>query len=117
MRAAALVVVMLLGCGGERTNDVQRDGIILRIEADLRTIDNEVGQFFLDHNDFPRSLSQLTLPNPQGQIPITEKALHDPWGEPYLYDPVGRRNRGDKPDVWCEHDGWVIGNFTGFKKR
>ncbi len=121
MRAAALLVLLCVGCGERRPPTMEEAEA--RVAADLRAIDTGIGEFFLEYNDFPQGndLTQLATPDDKGKVILEPKYMKDPWGVPYLYDRAGRRNaaagiRG-KPDVWCERDGWTIGNFTGHKAR
>jgi hypothetical protein len=45
---------------------------------------------------------------------VDKAGLADPWGKPYQYDPTGKRNGGNKPDVWSDGpDGKPIGNWRG----
>ena len=42
--------------------------------------------------------------------------LLDPWGKRYQYDPAGKRNGGQKPDIWTEDpDKNEIGNWQPVK--
>jgi hypothetical protein len=43
--------------------------------------------------------------------------LNDPWGNPYGYDPKGRKNDGKRPDIWAvTPDKTEIGNWPDQKK-
>ena len=42
----------------------------------------------------------------------------DPWGNPYRYDPKGKRNGGKRPDIWTvTPDKTGIGNWPEQKKE
>jgi general secretion pathway protein G len=42
--------------------------------AEIRIIENEINSYFVDHHDYPQSLSD-----------ITSIVFNDPWGNPYQY--------------------------------
>jgi hypothetical protein len=64
--------------------------------------------------DYPRKLEALAERMPNGDKPLLPaRALLDPWGNPYGYDPAGPKNRGVMPDIWVERSSRVIGNWPG----
>lgn len=90
-----------------------------RAAADIRALDLAVGHYYLDHNQHPPSLEILAVPDDLGKIRVRAEHLLDPWGEPYQYDVTGSRNleaKDLKPDIWCQRPGFVIGNWTAFKR-
>jgi len=49
-----------------------------RAAADIRTIDQAISAYFIDHNALPATLSDVGITN-----------LLDPWGRPYEYQILG----------------------------
>ena len=73
--------------------------------------------------DYPKRLEDLEKPPDGGSAYIDPKAkaLIDPWGHPYKYDPAGPRNKGKQPDVWSQGPDpndkkGVIGNWQELPK-
>jgi hypothetical protein len=81
--------------------------------ARAKAIASATFQYYSYKDEFPPSLKALTLPQPNGVGPFLKPAeLIDPWGKPYHYDPIGRTNGGDAPDIWAvSPSGKVIGNW------
>src|SRR5262245_24940379 len=76
-----------------------------------------VQTYKLNHGDYPPSLEALTQQPEEGKGSlIDDKALTDPWGHRYEYDPDGTRGDGLTPDVWSNgpdptRDDSIIGNW------
>jgi hypothetical protein len=73
------------------------------------------------HGEYPATLAALAENQPDGgPALISADKLNDPWGRAYLYNPVGPKNKGLRPDVWStgpdpkKPDG-VIGNWQDKK--
>jgi general secretion pathway protein G len=106
------IIVMLAGAGTylflQRLEDAKRD--TARTQANA--LSQAAEQYYTRHGEFPASLDLLTQPQPDGSGAFfgAEKLL-DPWNRPYQYNPAGPRNMGNRPDVWTERNGRIIGNF------
>ena len=87
---------------------------VTKARLDIRSIETAAKFYAVKNEVFPAKLEDLTA----GDRPILEaKALNDPWGYKYRYDPKGPKNKGEKPDIWTETpDKKVIGNWTEEKK-
>lgn len=67
--------------------------------AQLATLTTAVKAYHVANQRYPNSLNELT----EGKSPlIQEKALRDPWGNVYQYDPSGPHNEGKMPDIWTD---------------
>ena len=53
----------------------------------LNTIAQALNQYYLDQNDYPSSLEDLTKGS---DALLKEKQLKDPWGEEFVYSPTSR---------------------------
>jgi general secretion pathway protein G len=82
----------------------------------IETLSKAAQTYKIRNGDFPASLAQLAQYQPDGSPPIVEeKALVDPWGQAYQYDPSGAHHDGLKPDIWTTNptNGVVIANWVG----
>lgn len=61
-------------------------------ERDLRLIDSALEEYSADHSGrYPASLEALVVPNARGFAYLKgTRVPHDPWGNEYLYEPIGR---------------------------
>jgi hypothetical protein len=73
------------------------------------------------HGEYPATLTALAEKQPDGgPALVPADKLNDPWGRAYLYNPVGPKNKGLRPDVWStgpdpkKPDG-VVGNWQDKK--
>lgn len=121
MMVVVAIIIVLGGIAVVAYTSFSERGNDARIGADIRAIDTAIGEFYLEYNQFPDSIEQLSATNVTGRGVLLEaKHLRDPWGELYGYDKTGTHNvaAGNlaKPDVYCSRENWVIGNFTNYKK-
>jgi hypothetical protein len=87
-------------------------------QVQVKTLTVAAQVYFINNASWPRSLTDLARPQPNGGKKFVDaNALVDPWGKPYQYDPKGRRNEGDHPDVWTVTPGGkTIGNWPEKKE-
>jgi type II secretory pathway pseudopilin PulG len=115
MRALS-AVVLLLSFATVSAADPLSDSKATSAQLTIRTLELAAKTYRLKNDDYPTSLKDLVT----GEKPYIlggEKALLDPWGKPYQYDPAGPKNDGKKPDIWTETPGKkVIGNWPEGKK-
>ncbi|MFO0967077.1 MAG: type II secretion system protein GspG [Gemmataceae bacterium] len=120
MMVVVAIIVVLGGIAVVAYTSFSDRGNEARISADLRAIDTAIGEYYLEYNDWPQQLQQLSTPNAFGKVLLEPKYLNDPWGNPYGYDPTGQKSTAagspGKPDIWCDHQNFIIGNFTNYKK-
>jgi hypothetical protein len=81
-------------------------------KSNIEALTHQCEIYANDHNGQPsQTLAALVNPGDGHTAYVQEKALKDPWGNVYQYDPRGKKNGGNRPDIWCEHDGKQIGNW------
>jgi general secretion pathway protein G len=72
-----------------------------RAKLDCHSLELAVGTYFSKHGVYPDSLQQLTQRQPDGSPALLEaKALNDPWGNAYVYEPRTRHQATDKPLIY-----------------
>ena len=75
--------------------------------ANVKTLEKALQKYCIKRGEYPPRLDSLVR---DGEI--AEAGLRDPWQREYQYDPAGRRNKGERPDVWTTTPGReVIGNW------
>jgi type II secretory pathway pseudopilin PulG len=83
--------------------------------ARAMVLDKAIQAYAVNHNgEYPASVDVLTQPDAENNNKpyVNEGSIIDPWGDKYLIDPSGARNKGAKADVFTvSPDGKVIGNF------
>jgi hypothetical protein len=81
-------------------------------KSNLEALTHQCEIYANDHNgQMPPTLAALVNPGDGHPAYVREKALKDPWGSVFQYDPSGAKNGGLRPDIWTEHDGKQIGNW------
>jgi len=108
MRGFVAVVLALTAAGLARADDKEE---VARI--DVRNLTRAVEAYVKAKGNAPAKLADL-----QTAGYVDPKAtLNDPWGNPYRYDPKGKRNAGKRPDVWAVTPAKTeIGNWPEEKK-
>ena len=91
------------------------EGKVAAAKIQLRNLTNALDTFKVASGEYPPDLRELTQ-SQDGRAPLVPaSALVDPWGQPYLYDPLGPKNQGKRPDVWTVRPGGdgtaTIGNW------
>jgi YD repeat-containing protein len=77
-----------------------------RIE--VKVIERAVQKYCIKRGDYPAQLDVLV-----GDGEIAADSLRDPWKHEYQYDPAGRKNKGERPDIWTvSPTREVIGNWA-----
>jgi hypothetical protein len=97
--AAGWVVVLLweavnapLGGGATKVD---------RARMDVRMLEQATLFYWSRHNRYPTTLEELTVPQAEGDRTVVEpKALIDPWGNPYFYEPEMRHAGNDFPLIY-----------------
>jgi general secretion pathway protein G len=109
------IIVVLAGLGTyfllPRLDEAKAD----LARAGIETLSKAAQQYKIRNGDFPANLQLLADYQPNGDAPIVEvKALQDPWGQAYQYDPSGARHNGLKPDIWTTNptNGATIANWV-----
>jgi hypothetical protein len=69
-------------------------------KAAVKALSSATDVFYLRFADYPPSLEALTTKEPDGAPALIQAdSLTDPWGHPYQYAPMGKKNEF-KPDIW-----------------
>jgi hypothetical protein len=77
-------------------------------KADVKTIERAVQKYCIKRGEYPAQLDALV-----GDGEIAPDGLKDPWKREYQYDPIGRKNKGERPDIWTVSPAKeVIGNWA-----
>jgi YD repeat-containing protein len=91
-----------LGSDGEAADPMQT------ARADVKAIERAAQKYCIKRGEYPARLDALV-----GDGEITATNLRDPWQHEYQYDPVGRKNKGERPDIWTVTPAKkVIGNWA-----
>jgi hypothetical protein len=95
-----------LGAGSAPADPVQT------ARADVKAIEKAVQKYCIKRGEYPARLDALI-----GDGEIGPDGLSDPWKREYQYDPAGRKNKGDRPDIWTVTPSReVIGNWASATK-
>src|SRR4051812_10591395 len=62
---------------------------------DVKKLEKAVQAYCIRTGDYPASLDALV-----GTGTVAPDGLKDPWKHEYQYDPTGRKNKGNRPDIW-----------------
>jgi hypothetical protein len=96
------VAYVYLGSDGQAADPVQT------ARADVKAIERAVRKYCIKRGEYPTRLDALV-----GEGEIAPTNLRDPWQREYQYDPAGRKNNGERPDIWTVTPARkVIGNWT-----
>jgi hypothetical protein len=75
--------------------------------SDVKTLERAVTDYCIKKGEYPPSLEALVSDGA-----VDSNNLRDPWKHEYRYDPFGRRNKGNRPDIWTvTPTKEVIGNW------
>jgi hypothetical protein len=70
-----------------------------RAKVDVQTLTRAVDTYFIANGAYPETLKQLT----EGMKPFLEaRALTDPWGRPYVYEPNIRDEQTNRPLIYSQ---------------
>jgi len=96
------ILVVLAGVGGVIFMRAQQDAYIRTAKVQLKELTTACQMYSIAHdNTNPPTLQELLQPSDGGQAYLQSKALVDPWGQQYQYDPNGTRNgQSGQPDIW-----------------
>jgi hypothetical protein len=74
-----------------------------RAKVDVQTLTRAVDTYFITNGEYPQTLKQLTEKQLDGGRPFLEaKALIDPWGRPYVYEPNTRDEQTGRPLIYSQ---------------
>ncbi|HYV40148.1 MAG TPA: type II secretion system protein GspG [Gemmataceae bacterium] len=95
--AIAVLLVFTCGCQGDSNPNVSRAHVGLKQLSEAAAI------YRNNHKAWPDVLEDLTQPQPGGGEPLLDKrALKDPWGRPYQYDPTTTNPTTEQPLIWSD---------------
>jgi general secretion pathway protein G len=102
MLVVVAIIVALAGIGGfflfgQLQNSKQ--GVA---RAKIRNLDGAVQIYMTNNGVAPASLDALFQPDPANRPPILRNIQdkYDPWGNEFVYNPVGT-NTGGMPEIYC----------------
>ena len=99
-----LTCVIAMGVATGLRADEKED----RARLDIRSLTLAAKTYNLKRGNFPEKLLDLKT---AGYVE-PKATLLDPWGNPYQYDPKGKKNGGKQPDIWAvTPDKKEIGNW------
>ncbi len=86
---------------------------IAAAKAQVNALSTAADAYFIKHQEYPRTLTQLTEKDKFGiQWVQSKDSLLDPWKRPFQYDLDGAKNAGIRPDIWTiSPDKQTIGNW------
>lgn len=95
-----------LGSDSRPTDPVQA------ARAELKALEKAVQKYCIKKGEYPSRLEALVR---DGEVAAAN--LRDPWKHEYQYDPTGRKNKGERPDIWTVTPAReVIGNWPAGTK-
>jgi len=108
------IIVMLAGVGGYYVIQQYEASKVSKAKIDCQSLSAQVEAYKLGNGDYPNSIDALSQSQPNGQGPLVPPdKTRDPWGKPYIVDPNGQHNGGNKADVYTTTPkGQVVGNFA-----
>jgi hypothetical protein len=108
-----------------RLETIMQLGPINRAKMDVKSLEAAVVKYSTNNGNYPETLAELTERHPLDGSPavLTEKALLDPWGQPYIYEPITWHPQTGKPliysngppDARLRISNWGIDDFPGKK--
>jgi hypothetical protein len=104
----------LTGC--ESREDAREREKESNARTGARAVGNAVEAYHAATDEWPQSLKQLTVADPQKGMKATlrPEQIIDPWGSPYQYVPPPSPHNGETgPDVFtiARRDGRKLGNW------
>jgi general secretion pathway protein G len=87
-----------------------------RAKVDVQTLQTAIEAYKTEHGQYPQSLQVLTMPDQaMGSFATLEqKALIDPWGNPYVFDPSTMHPQTGRAKIYSQGPpgrGMVISNW------
>jgi hypothetical protein len=95
------VAYAYLGSDGKAADPLQT------ARSDVKALEKAVQKYCVKRGEYPARLDALV-----GDGEVGPAGLRDPWKHEYQYDPTGRKNKGERPDIWTvTPTREVIGNW------
>jgi general secretion pathway protein G len=111
------IILILASAGVVVTQSMLERAKINRAHTDIKSLETAVTTYMMAHTRYPDTLQQLTQRDPFDNSPalLVERALVDPWGQFYSYDPSQVHPQTNKPRIWSNGppNGVAIDNWTG----
>ncbi len=74
-----------------------------RARTDIKSLETAITSYMMANAHYPKTLEELTKPDPPfNPALLVEKALIDPWKQPYHYDPKKLDPYTNKPKIWSD---------------
>jgi general secretion pathway protein G len=97
----AAILVILAGVGAISVLGYLSDAKEKAARVGVQTLEDAVNAYYLDYNQYPNELADLTVTLPDGRAAkLDQKALVDPWGQPYGYEPTNLNPNTKKPHIF-----------------
>jgi len=117
MLVVVAIIIALAGIGGYYFLQQAQNARVNTAKAQIAVLEKAVDTYRLDNGTPPPSLEALYMQAPKGGPYLNDrKALADPWGQPYMYDPNGSQNmqhgNQGKVDIWSVGSGTPVGNWN-----
>ena len=73
-----------------------------RAKVDVQTLQQAIEAYKSEHGQYPQNLQTLTMPDQASGsfATLEQKALIDPWGNPYHFDPSTQHPQTGRPKVY-----------------
>jgi len=95
MLVVVAIIVIIAGAATPLVLNYLHNARIDRAKMDIKTIEKAVAAYQLRHGQYPQSLEVLIVADELGNPPVLDaKAITDPWGRPYNYNPANFTTRG-----------------------
>jgi len=117
------IILILASAGVVVTQSMLGKARINRAKTDIKSWEAVVSIYNTNHGRYPDTLEQLTLRDPVDNTPalMEQRALMDPWSQPYFYDASARHELTGKPRIWSNGppetplviDNWGTGEVIG----
>jgi hypothetical protein len=74
-----------------------------KAKLDITKIGQAVEVYELETDEYPENLQVLTQPLKGRPAMLESKDLQDPWGQPYVYEPLNRNPNTGRPRISSSH--------------
>jgi hypothetical protein len=110
------IALMCFLAGCESREDAREREKVCAAYWGVRAVGNAVEAYYVATGEWPKSLKQLTVADPEKGLKATlrPEQIIDPWGSPYQYVPPPSPHNGETgPDVFtiAPRDGRMLGNW------
>src|SRR5262249_21314027 len=95
------IILILAGAGVFVYTSVLAGSREDRAKLDVKSLESAVTTYYTRKGYYPETLQQLAQRQEDGGAALlTEKALIDPWNQPYVYEPNTKHPTTDRPLIY-----------------